>query len=252
MSLFQWRSLFSMKNNPLRSSDHQEEGWASIFVLGSDSTLVILLRRVVSMGLFLEMGTVFHPSSWGWLVLPPGVWGPRPPMPPPILPPPPPPPPSFLDKSCCWTLICSLCSSISASLWIWSIVFGPWSPLRGTQLFCESKCSELGLTCFYAEPASFQWHFHCCKNKGTVTGISCRDEISIYPSEVYDILQHEADSRWSLSLFDDFVHLIEILIHTRLNRTERKARFNKRWPRNISDERGLLCRAVSSDPRSHH
>ncbi|XP_013856770.1 formin-2 isoform X2 [Austrofundulus limnaeus] len=50
--------------------------------------------RVVSMGRFLEMGTVFQPSSWGWLTrLPPGVWGPRPPTLPPILPPPPPPPP---------------------------------------------------------------------------------------------------------------------------------------------------------------
>lgn len=40
-----------------------------------------------------------------------------------------------LAISCC-TFMCSRCSSISASLWIWSIVLGPWSPRRGTQLLC--------------------------------------------------------------------------------------------------------------------
>ena len=116
-------------------------------LLNFNITFVILLRRVVSMGLFLEMGTVFHPSSWGGFVLPPpGVCGPLPPMFPPILPPPPPPPESFLDISCCWTLICSRCSSNSASLWIWSIVLGPWSPLRGTQLFCESQVENSYIT----------------------------------------------------------------------------------------------------------
>jgi len=35
--------------------------------------------------------------------------------------------------------MCSRCSSSSASLWIWSMVLGPWSPRRGTQLFCRGQ-----------------------------------------------------------------------------------------------------------------
>lgn len=109
------------------------------FRLGEKSpfspTLVILLRREVSIGRFLEMGTVFQPSSWGGPPRP-GVWGPpRPPIPPPPILPPGPPPDSFLETRACCTFICSLCSSNSASLWIWSMVLGPWSPRRGTQLF---------------------------------------------------------------------------------------------------------------------
>lgn len=50
---------------------------------------------------------------------------------------------SCLDIICC-TLICSRCSSISASLWIWSIVLGPWSPLLGTQLFCKRHKGKQG------------------------------------------------------------------------------------------------------------
>lgn len=43
-----------------------------------------------------------------------------------------------LAISCC-TFMCSRCSSISASLWIWSMVLGPWSPRRGTQLLCGDR-----------------------------------------------------------------------------------------------------------------
>lgn len=108
-------------------------------MLPSSPTLVILLRREVSIGRFLEMGTVFQPSSWGGPPRP-GVWGPpRPPMPPPPILPPGPPPISFLETRACCTFICSLCSSSSASLWIWSMVLGPWSPRRGTQLFWNSS-----------------------------------------------------------------------------------------------------------------
>lgn len=90
---------------------------------------------MLSTGLFLGTGAVFGPSSWAWLVLlPPSVCEPLPPMSSPILP-----PVSFLHRSCCCTLICSLCSSIFASLWICPSVLGPWSPLRGTQLFWGSQ-----------------------------------------------------------------------------------------------------------------
>lgn len=109
-------------------------------------TLVILLRREVSMGRFLEMGTVFQPSSWGGAPRP-GVCGPpRPPGPPPPILPPGPPPDSFLEIMACCTFICSLCSSSSASLWIWSIVLGPWSPRRGTQLFWDGEGAKMGNT----------------------------------------------------------------------------------------------------------
>lgn len=104
-------SILPVKVNQYYSKRNNLESWIGVLV-----TFVILLRRVVSMGLFLvEIGTVFQPSSCGWLVLPPP--GPRPPM----LPLPPPPillPDSLLDRSCCWTLICSLSSSSFASLWI--------------------------------------------------------------------------------------------------------------------------------------
>lgn len=40
--------------------------------------------------------------------------------------------------------------------------------------------------------------------------------LSLYLSKVQHILQHEANSRSCLPLFDYFVHLIEILVHTRL------------------------------------
>lgn len=39
----------------------------------------------------------------------------------------------------CWTFLCSSCSSILASLWICSIVFGPWSARRDTQLHYENR-----------------------------------------------------------------------------------------------------------------
>lgn len=41
--------------------------------------------------------------------------------------------------------------------------------------------------------------------------------INTHFSEVQDILQHEANSGWSFPLFDNLVHLVEILIHTRLS-----------------------------------
>lgn len=37
-----------------------------------------------------------------------------------------------------------------------------------------------------------------------------------YPSKVQHILQHEADSGAGLSLLYDLLHLIEVLVHTRL------------------------------------
>lgn len=45
-----------------------------------------------------------------------------------------------LDISCWWTFLCSSCSSILASLWICSMVLGPWSALRDTQLcWCTQR-----------------------------------------------------------------------------------------------------------------
>lgn len=128
-------------------------------------TLVIFVSRLVSMGrLPLLMGTVFQPSSATRLLRPPGHRGhsgqahgpasiraqkeqPAPgaqahslledgPGGPLLL--------SF-DISCC-TLMFSRCSSISASLWIWSMVLGPWSPRRGTQLCCRGTGRREGGT----------------------------------------------------------------------------------------------------------
>lgn len=123
-------------------------------------TLVILLRREVSMGRFLEMGTVFQPSSWGGAPRP-GVCGPpRPPGPPPPILPPELPPDSFLEIMACCTFICSLCSSSSASLWIWSMVLGPWSPRRGTQLFWDAEEEKMRSTGVRSEWWKHNWQRH--------------------------------------------------------------------------------------------
>lgn len=55
--------------------------------------------------------------------------------------------------------------------------------------------------------------------------LKCWIWFNSYPSEVQNILQHEADSWWSLSLFNDLVHLIKILIHARLSGTQKRVNF---------------------------
>ena len=38
-----------------------------------------------------------------------------------------------------------------------------------------------------------------------------------YPSQIQHILQHEADPRGGLLLLDNLLHLVEVLVHARLN-----------------------------------
>lgn len=114
---------------------------AEEFLAGLDGrvTFVILRRRGLSVGLFLEIGATFHPSSWGWLdLLPPDVCGPRPPTLSPVLP-----PASFLHWRCWEISICSFCSTNFASgLGIWSLVWEGWPSFCGSQLFWWSQTED--------------------------------------------------------------------------------------------------------------
>lgn len=48
---------------------------------------------------------------------------------------------------------------------------------------------------------------------------ACAAFMIYYPSKVQHILQHEADPGGGLSLLYYFLHLIEVLVHTRLRMT---------------------------------